>query len=137
MDPTRNIKIRWLHGMFGGVTYHVTDRRSSHFLPQKWQPAINAFRCETAVRICVDLAGVDRSHIDLTVEPRRVVVRGTRIPPEPTQHQGRPVQMLALEIDYGPFEREVNLPADAEVDIDEAHAEQENGLLWISLPLKK
>ncbi len=84
MDPTRNIKIRWLHGMLGGVTYQVTGVRSSHFLPQKWQPAINAFRCEAAVRICVDLAGVDRSHIDLTVEPRRVVIRGTRIPPEPT-----------------------------------------------------
>ena len=137
MDPTRNIKLRWLHGMLGGVTYQVTGLRSSHSLPQKWQPAINAFRCEKAVRICVDLAGVDRSHIDLTVEPRRVVVRGTRIPPEPTHRQGRAVQMLALEIDYGPFEREVNLPADVEVDIEEAHAEQENGLLWISLPLKQ
>ena len=137
MDPTRNIKLRWLHGMLGGVTYQVTGLRSSHFLPQKWQPAINAFRCEKAVRICVDLAGVDRSHISLTVEPRRVMVQGTRIPPEPTTHQGRAVQMLALEIDYGPFEREVILPADVEVDVEEAHAEQENGLLWISLPLKQ
>jgi HSP20 family protein len=136
MDPTRNIKVRWLHGMFGGVTYRVTDRRSSHFLPQKWQPAINSFRCEAAVRICVDLAGVDRSHIDLTVEPRRVVIRGTRIPPEPRQHEGRTVQLLALEIDFGPFEREVILPSDVQVDVEQAHAEQENGLLWISLPLK-
>ncbi len=45
--------------------------------------------------------------------------------------------MLALEIDYGPFEREVILPADVEVDVEQAHAEQENGLLWISLPLKQ
>jgi HSP20 family protein len=136
MDPNRNIKLRWLHGTLGDVTYQVTGVQFSHFLPQKWQPAVNAFRCETAVRICVDLAGVDRSHINLTVEPRRVVVRGTRIPPEPTQHEGRALQMLALEIDYGPFEREVNLPVDVEVDVEQAHAEQENGLLWISLPLK-
>jgi len=40
-----------------------------------------------------------------------------------------------MEIDYGAFEREVPLPA--EVEIDKAHAEQRNGLLWISLPLKK
>jgi HSP20 family molecular chaperone IbpA len=44
------------------------------------------------------------------------------------------VQLLAMEIDYGPFEREVLLPAS--VDIDNVHAEQRNGLLWISLPLK-
>ena len=40
-----------------------------------------------------------------------------------------------MEIDYGPFIREVLLPT--EVEIDEAHAEQRNGLLWISLPLKE
>ena len=40
-----------------------------------------------------------------------------------------------MEIDYGPFEREVVLPA--EVEIDQARAEQRNGLLWISLPLKQ
>jgi HSP20 family protein len=87
------------------------------------------------VRICVDLAGVDKSSIDLTVEPRRLVLRGTRQAPEPADGEGRPVQMLALEIDYGPFERVVELPA--EVDSEGAGAEHENGLLWIYLPLKK
>jgi HSP20 family molecular chaperone IbpA len=43
--------------------------------------------------------------------------------------------MLALEIDYGPFERVVELTAD--VDSAGAHAEHENGLLWIYLPLKQ
>ena len=68
------------------------------------------------------------------MEPRRVLVRGTRELPEPTDAEGRSVQLLAMEIDYGPFEREVTMPA--EVEIDKAHAEQRNGLLWISLPLK-
>ena len=44
-------------------------------------------------------------------------------------------RLLAMEIDYGPFIREVPLPA--EVEILQAHAEQRNGLLWISLPLKQ
>ncbi|MDQ2658909.1 MAG: Hsp20/alpha crystallin family protein [Verrucomicrobiota bacterium] len=134
MDPTRNIKLRWLHGALGDVTYQVARAQFSHFVPQKWQPAINAFRCQTAVRICVDLAGVDRSHIDLTVEPRRVTIRGTRLAPEPGHQHDRALQMLVLEIDYGPFEREVNLPA--EIEVEQATAEQENGLLWITLPLK-
>jgi len=40
-----------------------------------------------------------------------------------------------MEIDYGPFEREIDLPV--EVEIDKAYAEQRNGLLWIALPLRK
>jgi len=55
--------------------------------------------------------------------------------PEPTHDEGRAVRLLAMEIDYGPFERKVALPA--EVEIDQATAEQRNGLLWISLPLKQ
>ena len=99
-----------------------------------WQPAINAYRCDKCVRVCVDLAGVERSRIDLTVEPERLIIRGVRDVPEPTHAEGRAVQLLAMEIDYGPFEREVRLPT--LVDIEKVHAEQRNGLLWISLPLK-
>ena len=69
------------------------------------------------------------------MEPRRVVLRGTRATPEPTDGEGRAIQMLALEIDFGPFERVIELPAEA--DDEGAHAEHENGLLWIYLPLKQ
>ena len=51
MDPTRNIKLRWRYGPFGNVTYQVARLQFSQLAPQKWQPAINAFRCEAAVRI--------------------------------------------------------------------------------------
>jgi HSP20 family protein len=134
MDPISSIKLRWLHGALHDVTYELTRSQFSRFGSRTWEPAINAYRCEKCVRICVDLAGVDRAMIDLTVEPRRVLIRGARELPEPTYAEGRAVQLLAMEIDYGPFEREVMLPAD--VEVDQAEAEQRNGLLWISLPLK-
>ena len=134
MDPTKNIKLRWLHGALHDISYELSRSHFSRFA-HAWQPAINAYRCETCIRICVDLAGVDRSVIDLTVETRRVLIRGTRQLPEPSHAEGHAVQLLAMEIDYGPFEREMKLPA--EVEIDKAHAEQRNGLLWISLPLKQ
>lgn len=135
MDPIRNIKLRWLRGTLGNVTYQATDVQWWQAPVHKWQPPINAFRCENAVRICVDLAGVEKASIELTVEARRIVLSGTRETPEPADGEGRAVQVLALEIDYGPFERAVELPA--EVDVEGAHAEHENGLLWIHLPLKK
>jgi len=62
-----------------------------------------------------------RSLIDLTVEPRRLVIRGRRELPEPTGDEGCAEQLLAMEIDYGPFEREITFPVD--VEIDKAHAE--------------
>ena len=130
IDTIRHIQLRWLQGTLGDVT--VRSIQLWRATPHTWRPAINAFRCEAAVSICVDLAGIDKSLIDLRVEPRRVTVRGSRDAPEPTDQA---VQMLALEIDYGPFERQVELPA--EVDVEEARAEQENGLLWIYLPLKR
>ena len=128
-----SLKVRWTRGTIGDLA--VTRVQLWHHAPGTWQPPINAFRCETAIRICVDLAGVEKSVVDLRVEPRRVVVRGSRRPPEPNEKQGRPLQMLALEIDYGPFERELVLPA--AVDVEKVTAEQENGLLWIHLPLQK
>jgi HSP20 family protein len=135
MDPIKNIKLRWLHGALHDITYELSRSQFCRFAAHAWEPAINAYRCETCIRICVDLAGVDRSVIDLTVEPRRVLIRGTRELPEPNYSEGHAMQLLAMEIDYGPFEREVALPA--EVEIDKAHAEQRNGLLWISLRLKE
>ena len=134
MDPNRSIKLRWLHGTLYDVTSELARLRFSRVGAHTWQPAINAYRCDKCIRVCVDLAGVERSRIDLTVEPERLILRGVRDVPEPTNAEGRAVQLLAMEIDYGPFEREVRLPA--LVDIEKVNAEQRNGLLWISLPLK-
>ena len=63
------------------------------------------------------------------------MIRGTRELPEPSGDEGCAQQLLAMEIDYGLFEREITFPVD--VETNEAHAEQRNGLLWISLPVKK
>src|SRR5438876_1312703 len=131
MDPIGSIKLRWLHGALHDVTYELARSRFQ-FAPHTWEPAINAYHCEKCVRICVDLAGVDRSQIDLTVEPQRVLIGGSRELPEPSHDEGRAVRLLAMEIEYGPCEREGNLSA--EVENKEEDAEQRNRMLWSSLP---
>jgi HSP20 family protein len=133
MDPIRTIRLRWAQGTLGDVTY--TASSFSQYAPPTWQPPINAYRCSKSLRICVDLAGVDRSRIDLEVEGQRLILRGERDVPEPKDKEGRILQTIAMEIDYGSFLRVVQLPD--EVDIDRVTAEQENGLLWIILLLKK
>jgi HSP20 family molecular chaperone IbpA len=136
MDPIRTIKLRWVQGAFSDVSYNLTHLHFTQFAPQPWQPAVNAYRGKESIRICVDLAGVDRSDIDIQIEPQRLILRGRREVPEPTDSEGRAFKTIAMEIDYGHFLRVVQLPAEVEVDVDEAQAEQENGFLWIHLPLK-
>jgi HSP20 family protein len=135
MDSSRTIRLRWLHGSVQDVTHQLLGMRFSRSSPHAWRPAINAYRCEGCIRICVDLAGVERSDIDLAIEGQRLSIRGVRDVPEPSDEEKEALQMIAMEIDYGPFDREVRLPE--EVDVKKVRAEQQNGLLWIYLPLKK
>jgi HSP20 family protein len=133
MNTIRGIKLRWLHETLGDVTYQLTRLHFTQPGPLRWRPAINAFQCDKGIRICVDLAGVDPAQVDLTAEPLRLVIRGTRPSPEPTEEHA--VQMIAFEIDYGPFERVIELPLP--IEVAKVRAEQRNGFLWIELPFKK
>jgi len=135
MNTIRGFKLRWLHESLGDVTYQRARLRFTSTKAYHWRPAINAFQCDEGMRVCVDLAGVDRSQVDLTIEARRLSIRGVRTAPEPSDDEGRAVRMSAFEIDYGPFERVLELPL--LVDLEKASAEQRNGFLWIELPFKK
>jgi HSP20 family protein len=135
MADNRSIHLRRLHGQLGDVLHQLTNVQFWQFnAPEAWKPPVNAYRCTECIAICVDLAGVDRRRIKLEVEPRRLIIRGHRQPPEPEGAENKPVQIVVMEIDYGPFERQVLLPA--EVDAERVTAEQRNGLLWIYLPFR-
>ncbi len=133
MAHIRSLKLRWIQGHLTELTWEHTRRLM--LLPKSatWRPAINAFRCDQAYCVCVDLAGVAKEEIELTVEPGLLRLRGTRSAPQPGAPHGKAVRVLALEIDSGDFERELQLPPD--VDLSRIAAEQENGLLWIRLPI--
>ena len=119
----------------GDVAVAITRTQFFHFSgPTAWHPAVNAFRCGEHFLICMELAGVERSAIDVRAESRRLIVRGTRVMPEPACDEEPAAQILALEIDHGQFERVLELPA--EVDHERVTAEFRNGLLWIKLPLR-
>jgi HSP20 family protein len=135
VETIRTIRLRWSQGTLYDLTSHLVQSGFPQFAPAPWQPAINAYRCEDGIQICVELAGVDKSEIDLTVQERHLSIRGVRDVPEPKTTDCRTLQTIAMEIDYGVFQRDIRLPVD--VDVDRIHADQKNGLLWIHLPLKK
>jgi HSP20 family protein len=135
MGEIQNYKLRKLHGQIGDIIYEISKVQFSQFnSPESWRPSINAYRCQNCYMICVDLAGMKKSEIDIRVEPRRLLLRGVRQVPEPAEDEPRPVQILTMEIDHGPFERDISFPTD--VEPGQVTAEQRNGLLWIYLPIR-
>jgi HSP20 family protein len=135
MQKIRSIRLRKLHGQLTELVYEMTKIQFRHSSSLKtWSPAINCYRCKECIVICADLAGVDKEEIDLQIEPRRVLIRGSREAPEPDPSCYETMQVHALEIDFGAFEREIVLPQ--EVEPDRLTAEQQNGLLWIYLPIR-
>lgn len=129
------IHLHRLQGQIGDVAYELTKVHFSRFqAPDPWKPPVNAYLCERCIRICVDLAGVDRSAIDIQLEPGRLTIHGRRDLPEPDYTDDSSMTVLAMEIDHGAFEREIELPLS--VERERVTAEQRNGILWIHLPLQ-
>jgi HSP20 family protein len=111
-----------------------------NFCPtETWTPNVNLYENDTAYLVCVDLAGVDKEKIELVVADQKLTLRGTRLVPTPSNNNDPPsadshprLRVHVMEIDHGPFCREVELPADvAQNQIAAIHL---NGLLWIELP---
>ena len=119
----------------GEVAHDLNHLHFSGFCSiQGWEPDITAYRYDDRIEIWVDLAGVDKSQICVDVLSDRIRISGERRPPLPTRgDSSQCLQVLTMEIECGRFGREIPLPA--EIDRERASARQENGLLWIVLPL--
>jgi HSP20 family protein len=128
MDPLAR-----LQRQLGGIASQVTQVQFTYTSAERWRPSVNAYRCGDRFIICVDLAGADQSATQVVAEPHRLIIRGERPPPGPPC-DGEAVQVLEMEIDYGPFERVIELPA--EIHPNHVKAEYREGLLWVDLPLR-
>jgi HSP20 family protein len=142
-QKSRTIRLRFLEGQIGQVAYQITKVHFSNFreADPRWRPSINVFQCASCFRICAELAGVDPEQIEIAVASGRLWIRGNREAPEPLQQQEfalatnrKPVRVVAMEIDYGQFEREIEVPPT--FDPERITTEWDNGLLWIYLPRK-
>ena len=94
-----------------------------------FRPALDVYRTDDppAITVVVELAGIDPNGVDAAVVDGVLVVRGRRARPAGERFYQH------IEIDYGIFERRVQL--NEEVDSEAAKATYENGLLSIHLPL--
>jgi HSP20 family protein len=110
----------------------------SFYPADTWTPNVNLYEAESGYRVCVDLAGVEKDKIDVTVNGQRLFLKGHRqVPCHPdgdAEIQIKRIRVHLMEIDQGSFSREVELPDDA--NPDSITATYRDGLLWIELPRK-
>lgn len=90
-----------------------------------WSPAADLTQTEEAYTLTVDLPGMSRKDIELTVEDHTLTLSGERR----VERKGSSVDRL--ERVHGHFARRFHLPADA--DASTIAAEFENGVLSISI----
>lgn len=71
-----------------------------------WQPEVDVYESEAAFVVRVELAGVERQDLRVTVDGDELRIRGERRPPEGVE----PLRVHRMEIASGPFERRLRIP---------------------------
>jgi HSP20 family protein len=100
---------------------------SRYGLQQSWRPSIDVFGNPAGITVIAELPGVEQEDIEVTVDENRLRIAGTRRTP-----RIEAADRLRLEIDDGPFERVVALPADS--DGEAVTAQLRHGLLTVHVP---
>ncbi len=96
-----------------------------------WSPLYDLFVTKEKLVIVVELPGVEKEEISVSISTRGLIIRGKREAPKLVR-EGQ--IFYNLEIPFGRFERRIPFPIDVrikEVDINLA-----NGLLTLIFPLK-
>jgi HSP20 family protein len=94
-----------------------------------YRPEVDVYRTENpaSLTVVVELPGVDPEEVKVVASARALLIAGERNRPKGSGHYQQ------MEIDYGPFQRQVTLAED--VDPDSATATYERGLLTVRLPI--
>jgi HSP20 family protein len=93
-----------------------------------WIPNTDVYVTEGVLIIKVELAGMRREDLELTVEGNRLMISGQR----PDASRSTKCKFLVMEINYGPFECVIEIPPG--YDLAEAKAAYQNGFLRIDVP---
>ena len=89
-----------------------------------WYPAADIYETEPEYTVAVDLPGIDRATLDISVDDNRLTIRGKRAGQDTTRHRG--------ECPKGKFLRTFSVPAS--IDQNDIKADYKDGVLQVHLP---
>lgn len=89
-----------------------------------WYPAADIYENDAAYVVALDLPGIDRGTLDISIDDNRLTIKGERSAREKTQHR--------RECPQGRFLRTFSVPAS--VDQKNIKASYKDGVLDVRLP---
>jgi HSP20 family protein len=94
-----------------------------------WSPSIEVFERDGKLIVHADLPGLSKDDVKIQVVNDQLIIEGERM----REHNDDKGPIHRLERSYGSFMRSIALPEGA--NVDQAHAEFNNGVLEISIPI--
>jgi HSP20 family protein len=89
-----------------------------------WYPAADVYENDGEYTVAVDLPGIDRTALEISVDDDRLTIKGNRVAPEATRHRA--------ECPSGKFLKTFSVPAS--VDQNDIRADYKDGVLQVRLP---
>ena len=95
----------------------------TRFGSEAWKPPMDVFETGAEVVVTLEITGLSRDAIELSLEDDTLVIQGERTAPSGSFHR--------MERSHGVFQRQVPLPA--AVDPDQVKARYNDGVLTVRL----
>jgi HSP20 family protein len=111
---------------FAKTKLPLTKEHETH-----WVPNTDVYVTDGAIIIKVELAGMQRENLELTIDGPRLRIRGQR----PDGCRPPQCKFLVMEINYGGFESVIELPEG--YDLSRAKAAYQNGFLRVDVPISQ
>jgi HSP20 family protein len=116
-----------MNRLFEGATQRRASEadKNDELESADWYPAADVYENEGAFMVAVDLPGIDRGKLDISIDgDNRLTIKGERAVRDSTQHRG--------ECPGGKFLRTFSVPAS--VDQKDIRANYKDGVLEVHLP---
>ncbi|HEY5885016.1 MAG TPA: Hsp20/alpha crystallin family protein [Pyrinomonadaceae bacterium] len=102
----------------------ASEAETSELERADWQPLADVYEDESEYTVAIDLPGIDRASLDISIDENRLTVKGTRPAPDRAQHR--------RETPRGNFLRSFSVPA--AVSQKDIRADYKDGVLALHLP---
>jgi HSP20 family protein len=123
--------IRRSFDMLHNIINSVEQSRSSEAVLTDFIPSVNTREGEYAYHVEVDLPGIKKDDVDISVDGNVLTITGERKVKDETKEE----DYYKVESKYGKFSRSFTLPE--KVDVEDIHAESSDGVLEIVIPKLK
>ena len=119
-------EVEFFFSSFFGTSYPSIYRKELC-----WKPPTDVYETESNFVVILELAEMKAEEVSITYQEGILMIRGIRKAVPPSERR----RYHKMEINYGPFERRIAIPAD--VDIGNLSAVYKDGFLEIRLPKKR